>query len=107
MQQYNDTTAADELTDGRDEPITLDEYASIVRESLAQPPWRAQADKEADYADGNQLSTELLQRMQAMGIPPAKENIIGPAIRAVCGFEAKTRTDWRVTPDGEDRKSVV
>lgn len=101
MQQYNDTTATDELMDGRDEPITLDEYASIVRESLAQPPWRAQADKEADYADGNQLSTELLQRMKAMGIPPAKENIIGPAIRAVCGFEAKTRTDWRVTPDGD------
>lgn len=102
MQQYNDTTSAtDELTDGRDEPITIDEFASIVRESLAQPPWRAQADKEADYADGNQLSTELLQRMKAMGIPPAKENIIGPAIRAVCGFEAKTRTDWRVTPDGD------
>jgi HAE1 family hydrophobic/amphiphilic exporter-1 len=35
-----------------------------------------------------------------MGIPPAKENIIGPAIAAVCGYEAKTRTDWRVTPDG-------
>ena len=101
MQQYNDTTSAtDELTDGRDEPITIDEFASIVRESLAQPPWRAQADKEADYADGNQLSTELLQRMKAMGIPPAKENIISSAIRAVCGFEAKTRTDWRVTPDG-------
>lgn len=101
MQQYTDATATDELKDGSDEPITIDEFASIVRESLAQPPWRAQADKEADYADGNQLSTELLQRMKAMGIPPAKENIIGPAIRAVCGFEAKTRTDWRVTPDGD------
>ena len=91
----------EELQDGRDEPITRDEFASIVRESLAQPPWRAQADKEADYADGNQLSTELLRKLQSMGIPPAKENIIGPAIRAVCGFEAKTRTDWRVTPDGD------
>ena len=57
MQQYTDTTATDELKDGRDEPITIDEFASIVRESLGQPPWRAQADKEADYADGNQLST--------------------------------------------------
>ncbi|MFM2324914.1 MAG: hypothetical protein RL244_1793 [Pseudomonadota bacterium] len=95
------TTTLEELQDGRDDPITRDEFASIVRESLAQPPWRAQADKEADYADGNQLGTELLQRMKAMGIPPAKENIIGPAIRAVCGFEAKTRTDWRVTPDGD------
>lgn len=95
------TTTLEELQDGRDEPITRDEFASIVRESLAQPPWRAQADKEADYADGNQLSTDLLRRLKDMGIPPAKENIIGPAIRAVCGFEAKTRTDWRVTPDGD------
>lgn len=97
----NPTTTTDELQDGRDEPISIDEFASIVRESLSQPPWRAQADKEADYADGNQLSTDLLRRMKEMGIPPAKENIIGPAIAAVCGYEAKTRTDWRVTPDGE------
>lgn len=97
----NPTTTTDELQDGRDQPISIDEFASIVRESLSQPPWRAQADKEADYADGNQLSTDLLRRMKEMGIPPAKENIIGPAIAAVCGYEAKTRTDWRVTPDGE------
>ncbi|GDY37237.1 hypothetical protein [Acidovorax sp. NB1] len=101
MQTTTTPRATEELTDGRDEPITRDEFASIVRESLAQPPWRAQADMEADYADGNQLSTDLLRRMKEMGIPPAKENIIGPAIRAVCGFEAKTRTDWRVTPDGD------
>lgn len=97
----NPTTTIDELQDGSDEPINIAEYASIVREAMNQPAWRAQADKEADYADGNQLSTELLRKMQAMGIPPAKENIIGPAIAAVCGYEAKTRTDWRVTPDGE------
>lgn len=97
----NPTTTIDELQDGHDQPISIEEFASIVRESLAQPPWRAQADHEADYADGNQLSTALLQRLKEMGIPPAKENVIGPAIRSVCGFEAKTRTDWRVTPDGE------
>lgn len=96
----NPTTTIDELQDGHDQPISIEEFASIVRESLAQPPWRAQADHEADYADGNQLSTALLQRLKEMGIPPAKENVIGPAIRSVCGFEAKTRTDWRVTPDG-------
>ena len=97
----NPTTTIDELQDGHDQPISIEEFASIVRESLAQPPWRAQADHEADYADGNQLSTALLQRLKEMGIPPAKENVIGPAIRSVCGFEAKTRTDWRVTPDGD------
>lgn len=95
------SAAIDELQDVKDEPMSMEEFAAVVRESLSQPPWRHNADKEADYADGNQLSTDLLRRMEGMGIPPAKENIIGPAIAAVCGFEAKTRTDWRVTPDGE------
>jgi hypothetical protein len=84
-----------------DQSITIDEFAKIVREALNQPPWRANADREADYADGNQLDSELLQRQRALGIPPAKENVIGPAVAAVCGYEAKTRTDWRVTPDGD------
>ena len=84
-----------------DAPITVDEFAQFVREAINQPPWRANADKEADYADGNQLDSDLLKKQAALGIPPAKENIIGPAIRAVCGYEAKTRTDWRVTPDGD------
>lgn len=97
----DDSIAIDELQDGSDQPVLIEEFASIVREALAQPQWRHQADREADYADGNQLSTDLLRRMEAMGIPPAKENIIGPAIAAVCGYEAKTRTDWRVTPDGD------
>lgn len=81
--------------------ITLSEYADIIDQAIDQPPWRAQADIEADYVDGNQLDSRLLQRLKAIGIPPAKENIIGPAIAAVCGYEAKTRTDWRVTPDGD------
>jgi hypothetical protein len=83
------------------QPITQREFADIIDEAIDQPPWRAQADKEADYVDGNQLDSQLLQRLQALGIPPAKENIIGPAIAAVCGYEAKTRTDWRITPDGD------
>lgn len=83
------------------QPMTPREFADIIDEAIDQPPWRAQADKEADYVDGNQLDSQLLQRLQALGIPPAKENIIGPAIAAVCGYEAKTRTDWRVTPDGD------
>lgn len=82
-------------------PITPQEFANIIDECIDQPTWRAQADMEADYADGNQLSTDLLRRLQAAGIPPAKENIIGPAIAAICGYEEKTRTDWRVSPDGD------
>ena len=83
------------------EPMTLTEFGDIINEAIDQPPWRAAADREADYVDGNQLDSQLLQRLKAIGIPPAKENIIGPAIAAICGYEAKTRTDWRISPDGD------
>lgn len=83
------------------EPMTAAEFAAIIDEAIDQPPWRGQADIEADYVDGNQLDSKLLARLKSMGVPPAKENIIGPAIAAVCGYEAKTRTDWRVSPDGD------
>lgn len=90
-----------DIRDGANLALSIEEFKQIVNEAISQPPWRLNADMEADYADGNQLATDLLQKQAALGIPPAKENIIGPAIAAVCGFEAKTRTDWRVTPDGD------
>ena len=80
-----------------DAPLSVTEWEEICREALNQQPWRAQSDKEADYANGNQLDSDLLRRQRAAGIPPAKENIIGPTIAAVCCYEKKTRTDWRVT----------
>lgn len=89
------------------DPMSAEEYATIIDETIDQPPWRLQADVEADYVDGNQLDSKLLQRLREVGIPPAKENVIGPAIAAVCGYEAKTRTDWRVTPDGDPQGQDV
>ena len=44
--------------------LTLDEVVEIVEEIDEQPAWRAVADKEMDYADGNQLDSALLKRMQ-------------------------------------------
>ena len=87
--------------DGEALEMELEEYTHIVREIELQPKWRARADKDADYADGNQLDSDLLRKMQEIGIPPAVEDQIGPALRAIQGYEAATRTDWRVTPDGD------
>lgn len=86
----------------RDElALTLAEYTEIMDEIEEQPRWRTTADKEMDYADGNQLDSELLARQRALGIPPAVEDMIGPALLSIQGYESTTRTDWRVTPDGD------
>jgi hypothetical protein len=94
-QQQADEQPVNELA------LTLDEYSEIMREIEEQPNWRGTADKEMDYADGNQLASDLLQRQRALGIPPAVEDLVGPALLSIQGYETATRTDWRVTPDGD------
>ena len=83
-----------------DGPLTLIEYTQYLDEIEQQPAYRKQADREMDYADGNQLDSELLKAQQEQGIPPAKDDRIGPAMLALQGYEATVRTDWRVTPNG-------
>lgn len=98
MDAITDKTAPESLDEAQ--PLGLDEYTEIMEEIEEQPDWRTTADKEMDYADGNQLSSELLQRQIELGIPPAVEDLIGPALLSIQGYEATIRTDWRVTPDG-------
>lgn len=93
------------VADGAEQPtglaLTLAEYTEFHHEMEAQPPWRAVADREMDYADGNQLDTELMRSNQELGIPPAMEDMIGPMLLALQGYEARVRTDWRVKPNGQ------
>lgn len=84
--------------------LTLEEYTRFLQDIFNQPQWRTRADREMDYVDGNQLDSDLLRRMRALGIPPAIEPLIGPAIDSVCGYEAKTRKDWRLTADGQGQE---
>lgn len=81
--------------------MTSEELAHIYSEIEEQPAWRSRADREMDYADGNQLDSELLRRQQELGIPPAIEDLVGPALLAIQGYERSTRQDWRVTPNGQ------
>lgn len=98
---YDEQQQADPTRIPGDEPMSVHEYSLLINEVENQPYWRVTADKEMDYADGNQLDSELLRKQQELGIPPAIEDLIGPALLSVQGYEAMTRTDWRVTPDGE------
>lgn len=66
-----------------------------------QPNWRREADHAADYYDGNQLSPELVEKLQDRGQPPLITNLIKPTVDTVLGMEAKTRTDWIVRPEDD------
>ena len=104
---FDHETAKIEQANLEDDALTLDELTEIMHEIEEQPHWRHIADKEMDYADGNQLETELLNRMKQIGIPPAVEDMIGPALQSVEGFELQTRTDWRVKANGDDGDDVA
>jgi hypothetical protein len=87
--------------------LSLAEFTRYFQEIQNQPAWRGRADREMEYVDGNQLNSAILAAQQAIGMPPAIEPLIGPAIEAVLGFEAKTRTDWRITAEGLDGDDVA
>lgn len=99
----------DERMDGEDDCGCLDllTFTQWVQECQDQPDWRVKADREADYYDGNQLDSEVMKRARERGLPPAIEPLIGPTIDSVLGMEAKTRTDWRVVPDGDKQSDDV
>jgi hypothetical protein len=80
--------------------------ANVIDHIQYQPSWRAQADKEMDYDSGNQRDSATLKEMAAIGIAPIYENFIGPAMEDITGMEAKTRTDWKVLPDGDHDKEA-
>lgn len=104
----HDSTSDDELMESSEKAdqtgsgeLTFAEYQEWLREMDQEPAWRRTADKEMDYADGNQLDTELLRAMKEQGIPPAIEDRIGPMLLALQGYETAVRTDWRVTANGQ------
>lgn len=76
----------------------------ILEDLRHEPPWRAEAARELDFYDGNQLDQATLQRMEALGMPPIIVNLIKPTVDAVIGLEARTRTDPMVR--GENDASV-
>jgi hypothetical protein len=75
--------------------------AEVLNEIRYQPPWRVQADREKDYQDGNQLSSDVLRELENNGIPPSIENVLGQVMSDITGMEEKQRTDFRVGPDGD------
>ena len=89
--------------DAKTAQVTLRDLERIVGDISLQPIWRPEADRAADYYDGRQLEPDVVREMEARGQPVLIHNLIQPAINGVLGLEAKTRTDWKVVADDEDK----
>jgi hypothetical protein len=97
-----DTQPPDDL---EDTALPESKVAMFLLEIKHQPNWRREADRAADYYDGNQLSPETVEKLKERGQPPLITNIIKPTIDTVLGMEAKTRSDWRVNPEDDAEAS--
>lgn len=87
--------------------ISVEAYARICRAIREQPKWRLDADTDADYYDGMQLSASVNQKLKEAGIPPQDSNLVKPNINAVLGLEARSRTDYKVTTDDESQDEIA
>jgi hypothetical protein len=87
--------------------LRVSQFKAYLEDCRWQPPWRNQADKAADYADGNQLDQETLDALDRKGMGPLTRNIIQPLVNVVLGMEARTRSDWRVTADDDSWQPVA
>lgn len=85
----------------QDKPLSREQVENFMFEIMHQPSWRREADKHADYYDGNQLSEDTLATLEERGQPPLVINLIKSTIDTMLGIEAKSRTDWKVTPDDD------
>lgn len=84
-----------------DKPLSLAEVETILFEIRLQPNWRREADKAADYYDGNQLDADTVAILEDRGQPELITNLIKPTIDTVLGLEAKSRTDWVVREEDD------
>ncbi len=82
----------------------LDAFLSDIR---AQPTWRPESDRAADYYDGNQITPQMRATLEGRGQPVLIHNLIAPAIDGVLGLEAKTRAEWKLVADDDSGLPVV
>lgn len=76
--------------------FTQQQLLKLMGDIDGQPDWRTGANISAAYYDGDQIPPQVAAVLEERGQPIECQNLIAPAIDAVLGTEAKTRSDLRV-----------
>jgi len=87
--------------DLEDSALPRGQVEMFLREIKHQPHWRREADRAADFYDGNQLTPDDVEKLKDRNQPPLITNIIKPTIDTVLGMEAKARSDFIVRPEDD------
>lgn len=87
--------------------LELSDLEKFLSEMRTAPAWRTRADVECDYYDSNQHTPDEIERAERLGLPVVTINLIFATINMILGMEAKTRTDWKVMPDGPSTPDLV
>lgn len=74
----------------------------------AQPEWRGPAAIDMAWKDNKQWTKEQKLYFKSLGMPEDMfVNLMGPALDAVTGYEAKHRVDWMITAAGEEHEEMA
>lgn len=85
----------------------LTRLLNMLQDCDDQPDWRIRADLAAAYVDGKQFTPEQEAYARAQGLSDLRPtNLIARSIRAMCGQEAKSRTDVKVQADEDEFSDV-
>ncbi|MEO5334298.1 MAG: hypothetical protein H7839_19970 [Magnetococcus sp. YQC-5] len=88
-------------------PMTRKDLEAFLRDARNEPEWRTEADKAAQYYDGDQLDTRTMEEKERRGSAPTISNHIAPTINLVLGMQAKSPRDWKVVAATDDGKDVA
>jgi hypothetical protein len=92
---------------GRSGGMPLTDLERLLGDVENEPRWRDSADKCADYYDHKQASAERVMRSQDTGEPLVIVNLIQRTINGALGQEAKSRLNWKVSPDSDAFSEVA
>ncbi len=107
LQVQDGLTDQEHLGKIQEQGLTPSQFLNYCHDIQRQPTWRIQADKHADYYDGNQLDHQTMAELEQKGMGPLIQNIVAPIINVVLGMEAKTRSAWRVEADSDDWQDMA
>lgn len=99
----DDQAVFDQTTGG----FSITRLLNLLQDCDDQPDWRVRADIAAAYIDGKQFTPEQEAYAREQGLADVRPtNLIARSIRAMCGQEAKSRTDVKVQADEDEFSDV-